>query len=329
MLRLFLLWVTCCGTAVAAGMTPQQAADMGKALGQQQDALTTPLVNSANVSSKIPGATANPTETQFFGGGSANNYTPGDSKRLACANGTPNPDPKLQAPCDAVNLVSQAPHQRPSVVVGRGDPMLQREQAARANASSIASSGVNQSNNPNGFGIAGNYSACTTTTTPDPLPPTIQTCNDFMQATSTTTSSTCQKSTGTPQTCNVVNSFTVTQGAPIAATAGVCPTAFVAGGVQRYVCTPTAKWSCPSFAPAYYPPGYPAYCLSRTLTAPAGAPYTWYMVTGRSISWILTSAPSGYTCPAGYTLSGTLCYPPPTATPTTNDGCSTLQAQTM
>ena len=210
------------GLVQSEPMTNQQAADAGKLLGQTQDALITPQINQANADTKIKHVTGAPAETQFFGGGKADNFTPGDSKRIACNTGTPSTDAFTQQSCDAVNLIANAPSQRPQFTIDRNNPMLQREQSVRADAAVVAfgetGTGGSGASNPNGFGIAGTYSDCTTTTTPDPGTTEIRTCVDYMTATETTTNPTCQKSVATAQSCHQVMSFTVSQPEAVPAT---------------------------------------------------------------------------------------------------------------
>lgn len=337
-------------------MTNQEASDAGKALGQQQDALITPQINSTTLGTHIPNAKANPTETQFFGGGKADNYLPGDNKRIACDTGTPDPDPYKQQQCNAINLIAKAPSQRPQVEVSRNDPILQREQAVRANASNIVG-GAGISNNPNGLGIAGTYSDCTTTTTPDPAPPEIKTCTDFLQATETTEINSCQKSVATTQTCHQIMSFTVTQPAPIPATPVYsCSSGTLSGTNCTYPATAASTtYTCSSgtlsgtkcYYPAYQPPGITATATPGSF-AGVGFVGGWIACSGSlpanscpaGSSWQLSGGclvkcsadgtlnPSGkfarcvtpatYSCPSGYTLSGTTCYPPTVTPPPTN-----------
>lgn len=349
---------------VAAPMTNQQASDAAATLGKTQDALTTPLITQSNVTAKIPQASATPAETQFFGGGLADNFTPGDSKRIACDTGAPNPDPMQQQSCNAVNLIAKAPGKRPSVSIGRQDPMLQREQAVRGMAPSIAYGGTPPANNPNGFGIAGAYSNCTTTTTPDPAPPQIKTCTDFVSPKDITSTSQCQQSVSTPQECHQLLSFTGVQPAPtpvIATTVAVppsgctvlqilsswsvgisCGTTTVT--VRDYVGSATLNGDC-SGAPSTIPTGKHT-CFGMGIKPYKGVGSACYATqdiattggqctTVTIASWISGGNTTIYTCPAGTNPlpnpadSTSQCYPPAYAVESYTDNCTTLQALTQ
>ena len=343
------------GAAIAAPMTNQEAADAGKSLGQQQDALITPQINQTNADTSIPHITGTPPETQFFGGGRANNFLPGDNKRIACDTGAPSSDKWVQQSCDAVNLVAKAPNQRPLFNIARTDPILAREQSVRANAAVVAfstSGGGGAASNPNGFGITGTYSGCTTTTTPDPGTTTTKTCVDYMAATEAPATSTCQLSSNTPQTCTKDLSVTVNQPAPIPATpVSSCGVGYTLSGST---CTAPATAADPSYScstgilsgteciqPAYQPPG-----VAATGTIQTSPTYNYANAAGPSVipSLCIAGGYSGgtlvniltypgqidnlfrftyfcqrtiYSCPSGYTLSGTTCYPPMTTPPPT------------
>ena len=320
-----------CSLSFAAPTPNQLAADAGKALGQTQDALITPQINQVNVNTKIPHVTGNPSETQFFGGGKADNYTPGNDKRIACDTGAKNPDPFTQQSCDAVNLIAKGPSQRPQFTIDRNDPMLQREQWVRSNAPSIACGA--SSNNPNGFCIPGTYTDCTTTTTEDPNTWELKTCTDYISTALDTVENQCQKSVATMQTCNQVMSFTVSIPQPIPATPNYsCPIGQTLSGTNcikpaiaaqvNYSCSAGSTLSgstcqpAPSTATASYSCGSGSTLTGTTCVTPTvNATLTYSCPSGAALSGAVcipaaTSATVTYTCPTGSTLTGTNCQAP-------------------
>ena len=189
-----------------------------------------------------------------------------------------------------MNLIANAPSQRPQFTIDRNNPMLQREQSVRGDAANIAfgtsGTGGGGANNPNGFGIAGTYSDCTTTTTPDPGTTEIRTCVDYMTATETTTNPTCQKSVATTQSCHQVMSFTVSQPEAVPATTiNSCN----AGTLSGTTCIQ---------------PTFPA---SVNYECSAGS-----TLSGTECQPAPTTATLSYSCTTG-TLSGTECLQPATS----------------
>lgn len=309
------------GSVASAPMTNAEATAAGKLLGQQQDLLTTPLITDATVTAKIPQATASPPETAFFGGGVADNFMPGDNKRINCSTNAPNPDPFAQQACNAVNLVAKAPAQRPNFSISRADPILQREQAVRANSSTVAfgttpsTSPPGAAGNPNGFGIAGTYSGCTTATTPDPAGSTTQTCTDFMTGTYSTPSSSCRVSTISPvidtcaplvaQGCIPMSSMCAVQD-PVTGTCQVFD--------KTYSCS---QQTCEKST------GTNQVChknLGFTVVQPATVPATpayncpvGSVLIGTQCQAAAFPATVNYSCDAGSVLPGNLCQPAPSA----------------
>lgn len=202
----------------------QAEVDSAKATASQLANGTLPNTSSSNINPPIDNASANanisrlnsnPVETQYFGGGSADNAVAGDVKRLGCATGAKNQNAWAQQECDATNLFSNAPQSRPMFKIQRSDPIVQREQTSRVNAVNLAigPGGVVAGNNPNGYGgLANTYSGCTTASNGATVT-TFETCHDVLVPVTQpaqTINYTCQQSNAIQKTCNASLNATAT-----------------------------------------------------------------------------------------------------------------------
>ena len=129
------------------------AFNQGSALGRSGNAAARGQINSATAQGTVPGYTANPPQTSYFGGAGLGAQAADAAK--ACAAGGTGTTAQAQG-CNAVNFSQTNPTQRPAFGIAPGDPLLARGRAIAADPHSIAGH------------IAGTYSGCTvqTNTTP-------------------------------------------------------------------------------------------------------------------------------------------------------------------
>jgi len=138
----------------AQAQTLGDAFNQGAALGRSGNTAGRSQINGNTAQSSVPGYTANPQQTSYFG-------SPGiAAPAAAAANACPGPGNSggyaAQA-CNAVNFSQTNPTRRPSFSIAPNDPLLTGAKTITADPQAIAGN------------IAGTYSGCTvqTTTTPD------------------------------------------------------------------------------------------------------------------------------------------------------------------
>lgn len=277
-----------------------------------------------------------------YGASNTNNvglFSYGQGKLTNCAGYTPNPNnPASNNECDVVNLLATNPEQHAISASGitKNDPMFTNQNNAynlgmsSPNQPSNLGSGTTQSSLVGGIG-------CVQTAITNP---------------STTTTSTCTK-TGTPypQQCTSYVTVSVVQPPPIAATAAPsCPMATLAAigmGTQPVACYEGGGFTCPTgtvplttYAGCCFPvvsiceptgacpPGAQCGAAGQAAIRVISNPYEPPCGGRYPCSFNALRATTAYTCPSGYTLSGTTCIPPATISSSTVNNCGTLQTQT-
>ena len=130
------------------------AFNQGAALGRSGNIAARTQINGNTAQSSVPGYTANPPQTSYFG--SPGLSAPAAAAANACTGSGSSGGYAAQA-CNAVNFSQTNPTRRPSFSIAQNDPLLTGAKAITADPQAIAGN------------IAGTYSGCTvqTTTTPD------------------------------------------------------------------------------------------------------------------------------------------------------------------
>ena len=130
------------------------AFNQGAALGRSGNTAARTQINGNTAQSSVPGYTANPPQTSYFG--SPGISAPAAAAATACTGSGSSGGYAAQA-CNAVNFSQTNPTRRPSFSIAQNDPLLTGAKAITADPQAIAGN------------IAGTYSGCTvqTTTTPD------------------------------------------------------------------------------------------------------------------------------------------------------------------
>jgi len=130
------------------------AFNQGAALGRSGNTAARSQINGNTAQSSVPGYTANPPQTSYFG--SPGISAPAAAAANACTGSGSSGGYAAQA-CNAVNFSQTNPTRRPSFSIAPNDPLLTGAKTITADPQAIAGN------------IAGTYSGCTvqTTTTPD------------------------------------------------------------------------------------------------------------------------------------------------------------------
>ncbi|GEM_PF-1513369 len=320
-------------------------------------------VNSFNPSYYNSSGTA--PESALFLGGNGDTLTAGSAKITSCQTGAANPDKFLQQNCDAISYMAKNPSTRLQFTISPTDPNIAASRTIEKNASTLAAKSLGFVD-PN---AVGSFTGCASKTTTTPPTFGIEVCYDAATATSqmctigrtvvvnANTSYQCNKTANTyqTQTCNRTLNVVVTQPAIIAATpiyscgagytlSGTNCTAPATAAYQNYSCTSGTLSGTQCNQPPYQPPGSSA----TSSTSLPHSPYAGWDGFCRSCNpwsacpniygYLLAYCIPGsttYSCPAGYTLSGTTCYPPKVTPPpipaTLNYSCavgSTLSGNT-
>lgn len=130
------------------------AFNQGASLGRSGNTAARSQINGTTAQSIVPGYTANPPQTSYFG--SPGISAPAAAAANACTGSGSSGGYAAQA-CNAVNFSQTNPTRRPSFSIAPNDPLLTGAKTITADPQAIAGN------------IAGTYSGCTvqTTTTPD------------------------------------------------------------------------------------------------------------------------------------------------------------------
>ncbi len=138
----------------AQAQTLSDAFNQGAALGRSGNTAGRSQINGNTAQSSVPGYTANPPQTSYFG--SPGIAAPAAAAATACT-GPGNSGGYAAQACNAVNFSQTNPTRRPSFSIAPNDPLLTAAKTITADPQAIAGN------------IAGTYSGCTmqTTTTPD------------------------------------------------------------------------------------------------------------------------------------------------------------------
>ena len=144
-------------TALSLTVQAQSLSDafnQGAALGRSGNTAARTQINGNTAQSSVPGYTANPPQTSYFG--SPGISAPAAAAANACTGSGSSGGYAAQA-CNAVNFSQTNPTRRPSFSIAPNDPLLTAAKTITADPQAIAGN------------IAGTYSGCTvqTTTTPD------------------------------------------------------------------------------------------------------------------------------------------------------------------
>ena len=119
-------------------------------------------------------STTPPSQAAYWGGGQTilnPLLTGGSAKVSECATtGLQAADPAYKQHCEAVDAIAKQPSIKPQNLLTRGDPLLTRGKVITADPGAITGA------------IDGNYSDCTTTTTQTDPEYTIETCNEWAEA---------------------------------------------------------------------------------------------------------------------------------------------------
>ena len=129
------------------------AFNQGAAFGRSGNAAARAQINGNTAQSSVPGYTANPPQTSYFG-------SPGISApAAAAANACPDADnagDHATQSCNAINFSQTNPTRRPLFDIAPSDPLLTGAKSIAADPQAIAGN------------IAGTYSSCTVQTTTQP-----------------------------------------------------------------------------------------------------------------------------------------------------------------
>ena len=266
-------------------------------------------INPTTEQTNIPGYGGSvSTQSSYFAGGNGNIESPGSAQISDCSNAPPSSNPMANQYCNAVNFLATNPNVRPQITISPNDPLITNSRAISNNAASILQT--------NGISTTGTSSQCVPVTTTTPAQYTTQMCTtvqgmDMAQCVlgrvvniATDTNYQCNQTLNSyqAQTCNRTLSVTVTQGATVPATSSTeCP-------------------QVPGYWLYYIIIGYCVYLPDRI---PPSSPINCAYSHGTCINYPEQTILS---CPSGYTLSGSVCSPPPTVSTTWNDGCSSLEA---
>lgn len=130
------------------------AFNQGASLGRNGNTAARSQINGTTAQSIVPGYTANPSQTSYFG--SPGISAPAAAAANACTGSGSSGGYAAQA-CHAVNFSQTNPTRRPSFSIAPNDPLLTSAKTITADPQAIAGN------------IAGTYSGCTvqTTTPPD------------------------------------------------------------------------------------------------------------------------------------------------------------------
>lgn len=313
-------------STVSSASSTSDAFAQGSAMGNGSLNSTFSGINPTTAQTNIPGYGGSvSTQSSYFAGGNGNIESPGSAQISDCSNAPPSSNPMANQYCNAVNFLATNPNVRPQITISPNDPLITNSRAISNNAASILQT--------NGISTSGTSSQCVPVTTTTPAQYTTQMCTtvqgmDMAQCVlgrvvniASNTNYQCDQTLNSyqAQTCNRTLSVTVTQGATVPATSS---TAYVEteilfeDGNQTPVGT---RFS--SLAGLYSFPTMSSLC-QPFFGGGGGSAYTTYNGgDGYCIEPITSSS-----CPSGYTLSGSVCSPPPTVSTTWNDGCSSLEA---
>ena len=134
--------------------SPSDAFNQGATLGRSGNAAARAQISGSTAQSSVPGYTANPPQTSYFG--SPGIAAPAAAAAAnACTGSGSTGDFAAQA-CNAVNFSQTNPTRRPLFSIGHSDPLLTGAKSITADPQAIAGN------------IAGTYSGCTVQTTTQP-----------------------------------------------------------------------------------------------------------------------------------------------------------------
>lgn len=165
---LLLPMLLCAAAWPAQGQSLSDAFEQGSALGRNGNAAARSTIHGDTVPSHVPGYTANPPQSAYFGSPGLSTHAAAAANACAPASNPTAADPGTQdatgtqnplgtQACDAVDFSQTNATRRPNFSIGASDPLLSGAKSIVADPQAIAGN------------IAGTYSACTiqTITTPD------------------------------------------------------------------------------------------------------------------------------------------------------------------
>ena len=276
-----------------AQMTPQQAFEAGRTVGNTQAPTSQHLVRGAGAAASMPGA-GTATQSQYFLNGQGSTSGPGLDRQAECATA----DAQGLAgyggkSCDATNFLTRNPQTRPNVTINRNDRLI----------TNIPSTSILGTGTGVGIGGGGQPSVCTTTQ---------------QSGTTTYTNEVCHEDAVlVEQKCIVGQTVTVSQGFVYECNTQPRRLSTVScDKVTSEACTSSLRTeTCPNGStPAN------GICTSSTTTTDTAA-VSYSCPAGQTLSGnqcvateTTNASVASYTCPAGQTLSGNQCVTSTTET---------------
>lgn len=323
------------GTPVALTPAQQQAImDSGTQFGQGALSVGAGTINGTGGAAGVPSYNATPSGQAPGGAGL---FGPATAKQAGCNGYTAPAGPGQvanQQDCAAVDFLTKHPNPKAAYPINpKTDPTIVAGKAILASARN--GTAFTPGGGTPGSGDTTIPNGCVTTTNPTPAVTTTETCY--------------LASSANAQTCDKTLSCNVTQPAPIPATAAVGPTCPSAARLFSGVVngTPTTLYSACVPSPTctggmiqiniWSPsPFVKAICGTAQSTCPMVGTTVAFTNAGyatgsgtKGAAVCIPTPVTTYSCPTGYTLSGTTCIANPSATCTWTDGCTALQAKTL